>query len=467
MRFEQDFLEDYSDEALLQELIRVADLCPTKMLTKALFDANSRCSHSTILRRFGSWKEALNRVGLGNRYKGPPKRSAVKAVVKRVPADQYGEAIRRMPVRDKQDYFVNLLQRVAKKQGSESISLFEFDAAQLGVSSSAIRKHFGSWSKALLASGLNAKRTWRNPISREECLASLSALWKALGRQPAYSDLKQPYLGPKSYERIWGNVSKAMAEFRETPEGQECLRLFPDERMGTHTRVLDKNGLVGELKRVAAIVGKSEIAKADILKHSRIDPRTFELRFGSWESAIGEAGLNIADTAKRYTDDDLYKSLMETWEALGHRPSYAEMSLSISKNPAATYVHRFGSWRKAVLAFLLWVEQDQPGSDTSSVPEISEESVTPESISVSVELESLFLPNGQRDPRRNATNKQRFRILKRDSYKCCICGHSQSDGRRLVIDHKLHPWSRGGRTVDSNLWTLCDVCNSGKGADDL
>lgn len=169
-----------------------------------------------------------------------------------------------------------------------------------------------------------------------------------------------------------------MVEFRDTPEGHACLRLFPDERSDTHTRVLDKDGLLMELKRVAAMVGKSKIAKADILKHSRIDPRTFERRFGSWENAIGEAGLNIADTAKRYSDDELLTNLMETWETLGHRPSYAEMSLPVSKNPAATYVHRFGSWKKAILVFLRWVEQDQSERDISSILKVTDEIVSAE-----------------------------------------------------------------------------------------
>ncbi|MFZ5994367.1 MAG: homing endonuclease associated repeat-containing protein [Thermodesulfobacteriota bacterium] len=515
MRFEQNFLENHSEEALLQELKRVADLHPARMLTKALFDANARCSSSAIQRRFGSWKEALNRAGIADRYKGPPEcpladnsDEAILQELKRVAGllpeglltpkffnthghcsssyviqrlgtwrnalqragldTRYGGALRRMPNCDKQRYFVNLLQEAAKKQGKESISLFDFDAAQLGVSSSAIRKHFGSWSNALSAAGLNAKRTWKNPIFREECFANLSALWKALGRQPAYSELKQPYLGPKPYERIWGNFSNAIVEFRKTPEGQECLRLFPDERSDTHTRGLDKDGLLMELKRVAVIVGGNEISKADVLKHSRIDPRTFERRFGSWENAIGEAGLEIAGTAKRYTDNELFTNLMETWEALGHRPSYAEMSLPVSRNPAATYAHRFGSWRKAVLAFLQWVEKDQPEEgDTYPVTQSIGEGVSTEPSPVAVEAEPLVLPNGQRDRRRTATNKQRFRILKRDGYRCCICGHSQSDGRRLEVDHRLYPWTKGGRTIDANLWTLCDICNSGKGIDDL
>lgn len=513
MRFEQDFLENHSEEALLQELKRVADLYPARMLTKALFDTNARCSSSAIQRRFGSWKEALNRAGLVDRYKGSPEcpyadgsDEAILQELKRV-ADllpkgmltpkffnthghcsssyviqrleswrnalqragldgRYGSALRSTRI-EKQKYFVDLLQEAAKKQDKKNISIFEFDAAQMGVSSSTIRKYFGSWSEALLAADLDTERTWQNPISREECFKNLSVLWKTLGRQPTYSDLKKPYLGAKPYERIWGNFSKAMAEFRETSEGLKCLRLFPDERSDTRTRTLDNDGLLAELRRVADVVGGNTISKADVLKHSRIDPRTFELRFGSWENAIGKAGLNIADSAKRYTDDELYTNLMETWEVLGHRPTCAEMSLPFSKNPAATYVKRFGSWKKAVLAFLRWVEQDQPDINISSTLEVLDEPDSKKATSVPVESESLVLPNGQRDPRRSATHKQRFRILKRDSYKCCICGHSQSDGCKLVIDHKIYSWSKGGRTVDENLWTLCDICNSGKGSDDL
>jgi hypothetical protein len=460
MRFEQDFLEDYSDEGLLQELKRVAELHPTWPLTKALFLASSRCSHSTIQRRFGSWKEALNRAGLGDRYKGPPKPKAA-------PSEQIC-AVRRVPAGSRRNHFIALLQKVAMTIGKDSISLFEFDESQTGVSSSTIRKEFGSWSRALSAAGLCTQRTWLNPVTSQECFSNLSALWKALGRQPTYSDLKAPYLGPKAYERIWGNFSKALAAFREAPEGKECLRLYPTESMGTRTRVLEEHDLIEELRRVGGIVGKSEVAKADVLNHSRIDPRTFELRFGSWKNAIDKAGLGIAGTARRYSDEELFANLMETWEALGHRPSYADMSLPASRNPAATYANRFGSWRKAVLAFLQWAEDDQSeGADASLVaqPPIDKDISIAPSPAVVVP-ETLVLPNGQRDPRRTATNKQKFRIRKRDGYRCSICGHSQSDGCRLVIDH-IHAWSMGGRTIDANLWTLCDICNSGKGADAL
>lgn len=59
------------------------------------------------------------------------------------------------------------------------------------------------------------------------------------------------------------------------------------------------------------------------------------------------------------------------------------------------------------------------------------------------------------------TPKLRYEIMKRDKFKCTICGRSQNDGAKLHVDH-IKPVSKGGKTVESNLRTLCDICNLGK-----
>jgi hypothetical protein len=57
--------------------------------------------------------------------------------------------------------------------------------------------------------------------------------------------------------------------------------------------------------------------------------------------------------------------------------------------------------------------------------------------------------------------KLRFKIMRRDAYKCRLCGMNQNDGVRLQVDH-IVPVAKGGRTEERNLWTLCQPCNSGK-----
>ena len=59
----------------------------------------------------------------------------------------------------------------------------------------------------------------------------------------------------------------------------------------------------------------------------------------------------------------------------------------------------------------------------------------------------------------------RFVVLKRDRYRCQLCGVAAVDGPqvRLHVDHKVAR-SRGGKDTMENCWTLCRDCNLGKGA---
>ena len=63
--------------------------------------------------------------------------------------------------------------------------------------------------------------------------------------------------------------------------------------------------------------------------------------------------------------------------------------------------------------------------------------------------------------RRIMTPNLRYRIMHRDGFRCQICGRTQKEGFRLEVDHIL-PVSKGGKTVESNLRTLCEECNRGK-----
>ena len=64
--------------------------------------------------------------------------------------------------------------------------------------------------------------------------------------------------------------------------------------------------------------------------------------------------------------------------------------------------------------------------------------------------------------------RTRFFILKRDDYRCKICGASPKTDTttQLHIDHKMAV-AAGGSSDISNLWVLCSRCNLGKGVEPL
>lgn len=85
-----------------------------------------------------------------------------------------------------------------------------------------------------------------------------------------------------------------------------------------------------------------------------------------------------------------------------------------------------------------------------------------ENIGTGEVFKSLFDTLEARPPNAsNVTLRARFKVLKRDGYRCQLCGRSAQDGIELEIDHKV-PRAKNGSSKMSNLWTLCFDCNRGK-----
>ena len=68
----------------------------------------------------------------------------------------------------------------------------------------------------------------------------------------------------------------------------------------------------------------------------------------------------------------------------------------------------------------------------------------------------------RKQERSKLTPSLRYDIMKRDGFRCCLCGRSADNGIELEVDH-IVPISKGGNTVYNNLQTLCRDCNRGKG----
>lgn len=64
--------------------------------------------------------------------------------------------------------------------------------------------------------------------------------------------------------------------------------------------------------------------------------------------------------------------------------------------------------------------------------------------------------------RKAVSNKLRFEVFKRDSFRCQYCGAAAPDVL-LQVDH-IKPIKEGGTNDLTNLITSCSTCNNGKGA---
>jgi len=58
--------------------------------------------------------------------------------------------------------------------------------------------------------------------------------------------------------------------------------------------------------------------------------------------------------------------------------------------------------------------------------------------------------------------KHRMNIIKRDDFRCRICGRRPDDYVDVEFHvHHIRPWGGGGLTEDQNLITLCQTCHKG------
>jgi 5-methylcytosine-specific restriction endonuclease McrA len=229
------------------------------------------------------------------------------------------------------------------------------------------------------------------------------------------------------------------------------------ERSGLRPRKhshLPKGELLADLRRVATEMNTTVITVDDYRKFGRFSEGPFVRAFGGWVAALNEAGLRVSDRYhERLTHDTLLQNLEAVWIALGRQPRQEDMRLPPSTAGHSTYKRRYGSWRKALEAFVRYVNSptEEEAQALASGTSSSADNATP--------LVSRSPSGNPRAP----SWRLRFLVMRRDNFSCQFCGASpaQTPGVQLELDHVI-PWSRGGDTILGNLRTLCRRCNGGK-----
>jgi hypothetical protein len=212
--------------------------------------------------------------------------------------------------------------------------------------------------------------------------------------------------------------------------------------------------LLSDLQGVAQRLRKTCVTLAEYRAHGKFSERPFYDRFGNWTTALRRAGLSDSPNYHaRLPDEAYFRNLERLWSTLGRQPRYGEIEKPLSGISAGAYEQRFGSWRKALEAFAKYVNDGMTAPSAEPAPfERSSPDRSP--------------PNRNRPARRTQrapSHRLRFLVMRRDRFRCVLCGRSPANVPTLTlhVDH-VRPWERGGETVLDNLQTLCDACNYGK-----
>lgn len=202
--------------------------------------------------------------------------------------------------------------------------------------------------------------------------------------------------------------------------------------------------LLNDLKAVSNIINKDTVTMEEYNQYGKYHSTTLTRRFGSWFLCLQKAQLQMSRSKIGISNEALFDNIEKVWIKLGKQPSYTQME-EYGEFSIGTYTKRFGGWRKALEAFVDYVNSTEIKIDESE----------PTSNTTSDVANHIT--------RRDINLRMRFIVMKRDNFKCCMCGRSPATtpGLELHIDHII-PWSKGGETVIDNLQTLCSDCNLGK-----
>ena len=223
--------------------------------------------------------------------------------------------------------------------------------------------------------------------------------------------------------------------------------------------------LLKDMVLQAQRLGKDTITSSEYEALGQHGASIIKSRFSSWEKALSLAGLQPTGFHHTISDEELLREIERVWIALGRQPTTTDIRGGISKYSLASYSSKFGGWRKALEAFIEWINSDRPDGKTTISHDNKSHTVDTDDISIIQlkDIQETLHNNEKHQTTRTVGDRLRFKVLLRDNFKCCACGASPAKNPSIVlhIDHII-PWSKGGETTLDNLQTLCSKCNLGK-----
>lgn len=213
-------------------------------------------------------------------------------------------------------------------------------------------------------------------------------------------------------------------------------------------RNISEEELIDDIKRVAQEISPLKLTQKNYNEKGKYSTETISKYLGGWNKIKDE--LNLETHCLNITKKELFENLEAVWITLGRAPGRRDMMKPLSGYSEGPYINRYGSWRKALEAF---VEYINAGSEESLE---SEEDANHASV-----LEGEKNATFRHKTKRDISERLKVLVLIRDGNKCKLCGVTVAGGD-IHFDH-IKPWSKGGETVVENLQVLCAKHNLAKG----
>ena len=124
-----------------------------------------------------------------------------------------------------------------------------------------------------------------------------------------------------------------------------------EDRLNPRLKAMSRKELLEAIRSLADQLGK-ELTILDVEQHLGVSGDRLRREWGIASKAFEAAGVRSTNLGRRYSDEECYDNLLAVWTHYGRPPQYREMSHPPSKVGGKAYVKRFGTWNKALAAFV-------------------------------------------------------------------------------------------------------------------
>jgi len=240
-------------------------------------------------------------------------------------------------------------------------------------------------------------------VSSDELLADLMKVLKQINK-PTVTQLE--------YRDHGKYGSKALVK----RIGQSCFDVLSAAGLSaTRSRLnIPSDEMLEDIREIASKLNKQTLTQQEYADYGgRFSCSTICKRFeGSWLEAIESIGLGPS-RAFGITDEEYFQNLEEVWIKLGRQPLYREIEKPFSTFCVGAYEYRFGSWRKALEAFVTYMNTEEIAPDRIK-PVVKEKLPLPTFAPTQRRPLSIEKPPMVHQTKRQVSDRLRFRVFYRD-----------------------------------------------------
>lgn len=305
---------------------------------------------------------------------------------------------------------------------------------------------------------------YKRELSDDEILNDIKNVAETLGVD---------YISISTYKKYGKYSQTAIQHHFGTWKNALSIAGLRSERNSKELKLISDEEYYRDLQRVAILINCDTVSYDAYKEYGKFSAEHIIHRFGKWNTALQKAGLKETGFSKdKITEQQCFDEIERIWILLGRQPTTTDIiKRGISIYSIDPFKRRFGGWRKALEAFVEYINTtDNSDLQTSKKYNDSEHFEEQKLDIKTFEKEKTYNKKNesnvigfQHKTSRNINARLRFKVLQRDNFKCCACGASpaKDPSVELHVDHII-PWSKGGETVIENLQTLCSKCNLGK-----